>query len=89
MMLHKREHDGTIGSMTTPTDAIREALRNHPAPTMLARRLGVPPSVVARFIHGETSMTLRNVDRLWPELGLEIRPTRAELASKRTRKGGK
>jgi transcriptional regulator with XRE-family HTH domain len=49
----------------------------------LARRIGLDKSVLSRFMHDKSGLSVPNIDRIGKELGLELRKTRKT----RTKKG--
>lgn len=39
----------------------------------LARRVGLDKSVLSRFMHGKSGLSIQNIDAICQELGLELR----------------
>ncbi len=49
----------------------------------LARRIGLDKSVMSRFMHGKSGLSVQNIDAVCEQLGLELRKKRQP----RTKKG--
>lgn len=67
------------------TKALQQAIRDSDMSlNEIARRAGIDPGQVCRFVNGQRGMTLATAARVADVLGLELRLTR----KRRTRKSG-
>lgn len=57
----------------TASETVREAFRSSGLSIReLARRSGVEPSVLSRFMNGQVGISLMTFEKLAPELGLRV-----------------
>lgn len=80
------EHEGYAHTMQLIRDALKKAIRDS---GLSDRSLGIQAEVnrqsIARFVSGQTSLTLDQVERLAEFFGLELRP----IESAKPKKGRK
>lgn len=66
------------------TELIRAAIETSDlTPYEIAKRSGVDKASLSRFIAGDRSLSLESIEKLAPELGLEITAKRTRAAKKK------
>lgn len=66
----------------SPSEALRASIVLDGRPvSLIARDAGLPHPVVTRFVRGRRGLSVRSLDRLAAELGLELRPVSRHRAA--------
>lgn len=69
--------------MKTVSDQLRQAIEAGPTSRrQISFAIGLDESVLSRFVHGKSGLSILSIDKLCKLLGLELRPIEKPRAKK-------